>query len=210
MKGNATRERIKLSARRLFAQRGIDGVTVREIVAASQQKNAGSLHYYFRTKEELIRELIVDTAQLIDERRHAALDELETQGGPHALREILAILVFPSLDLGDSSGEEDTYLRFISLLALQNRPLLDDVLQGKHNSGYQRCLGHIRRLATDLAAPILEQRIVFMSISLRAVLAAREASLDHRSEPHHFWTNPGTMLNLLQSLEGMLTAPTTQ
>jgi len=62
MSGNDTREHIKLSARRLFAQRGIDGVTVREIVAASEQKNSGSLHYYFRTKDALVRELIVDTA----------------------------------------------------------------------------------------------------------------------------------------------------
>ena len=211
MRGNSTREHIKLVARRLFAQRGIDGVTVREIVAASEQKNAGSLHYYFRTKEALIRELIVDTARLIDERRNAALDQLEAAGGPQQLRQVLEVLVLPSLNLGEADGEtggeEHTYLRFISLLALQNRALLNEVLEGGLNTGYQRCLAHIRRLALEVAPPVLEHRLVFMSISLRAILAAREASLDQRADPHHFWAAPDTLKNLLDALQGMVNAP---
>lgn len=207
MRGNSTREHIKLVARRLFAQRGIDGVTVREIVAASGQKNAGSLHYYFRTKEALVSELIVDTAKLIDERRNTSLDQLEAAGGPHRLRQVLEVLVLPSLNLGEGDGEEDTYLRFISLLALQNRALLNEVLEGGLNTGYQRCLAHIRRLAADVPPSVLEQRLVFMSISLRAILAAREASLDQREDPHHFWSAPDLLKNLLDALQGMLEAP---
>lgn len=207
MRGNSTREHIKLAARRLFAQRGIDGVTVREIITASGQKNAGSLHYYFRTKEALISELIVDTAKLIDERRNTSLDQLEAAGGPQRLRQVLEVLVLPSLNLGESDGEEDTYLRFISLLALQNRGLLNEVLEGGLNTGYQRCLAHIRRLAAEVSPPVLEQRLVFMSISLRAILAAREASLDQRADPHHFWAAPDLLKNLLDALQGMLQAP---
>jgi len=207
MRDNSTREHIKLAARRLFAQRGIDGVTVREIVAASGQKNAGSLHYYFRTKEALVSELIVDTAKLIDERRNTSLDQLEAAGGPHCLRQVLEVLVLPSLNLGKSDGEEDTYLRFISLLALQNRGLLNEVLEGGLNTGYQRCLAHIRRLAADVLPPVLEQRLVFMSISLRAILAVREASLDQRAHPHHFWSAPDLLKNLLDALQGMLEVP---
>ena len=106
MKVNTTRDNMKLAARRLFAQNGIDGVTTRDIVAASEQKNAGSLHYYFGTKEALVRELIVDTAKLIDDRRNASLDQLEAGGGPQTLREVLDVLVFPSLNLGEADGEE--------------------------------------------------------------------------------------------------------
>lgn len=204
MSGQDTREQIKLAARRLFAQRGIDAVTTREIVAASEQKNSGSLHYYFRTKDALVRELIVDTARLIDDRRNAALDRLEAEGGPRTLRQVLEILVFPSINLGEADGEEDTYLRFISLLALQNRALLDEVLEGGLNMGYQRCLAHIRRLVVRVEPAVLEQRLVFMSIALRAILAAREASLG-RSAPHPFWTDDA-LSALMDALQGMLTA----
>jgi len=207
LRGDATRDQIKLAARRLFALRGIHGVTTREIVAATGQKNGGSLHYYFRTKEALVRELIVDGAKLIDDRRNAALDAAEAAGGPQTLRDVLEILVWPSTDLGEAEGEEDSYIRFISNLGLQERALLNDTLAGRWNAGYQRCLGHIRRLAADIPEAILRQRLVFLSLSLRAIMAAREAALDHRREHLHFWTAPETMENLIDSLEAMLIAP---
>src|ERR1700686_5844006 len=78
LRGNETRARLKVAAQRLFAQRGIDGVSVRDIVAAGGQRNNGSLNYYFRTKEALILELIVEGGRLIDESRNAYLDRLES------------------------------------------------------------------------------------------------------------------------------------
>ena len=49
---------VTLDEIQFVARRGVDGVTVREIVAASGQKNHGSLTYYFGSKEELVRELV--------------------------------------------------------------------------------------------------------------------------------------------------------
>ncbi len=207
LRGDETRDQIKLAARRLFAMKGIHGVSTREIVTATGQKNSGSLHYYFRTKEALVRELIVDGAQVIDERRQARLDAAEASGGPHSVRQAVEVLVWPSTDLGDGPGEEDTYIRFISNLGLQERALLSDTLAGRWNGGYQRALIHIRRLASDVPAKLLEQRLVFLSLSLRAIMAAREASLDHQREHLRFWTSPNTMENLLDSLVAMLTGP---
>ena len=210
LRGDATRNQIKLAARRLFALRGIHGVTTREIVAATGQKNGGSLHYYFRTKEALVRELIVDGAKLIDDRRNEALDRAEAGGGPHTLREVIEILVWPSTNLGEVEGEEDSYIRFISNLGLQERALLEDALEGRWNQGYQRCLDHIRRLAADVPKGILRERLVFLSLSLRAIMAAREAALDHRRAHLHFWTVPQTMENLVDSLESMLIGPVSE
>ncbi len=206
LKGDETRELIKLAARRLFAARGVHGVTTRQIVEATGQRNGGSLHYYFRTKEALIRELIVDGARLIDDRRRAALAELEGAGGPRTLREVLEVLVWPATSLGSADGEEDTYIRFISNLGLQQREVLDAVLGGKWNGGYQRCLFHIRRLLPGISPAILEQRLVFLSLSLRAIMAAREAALDRKRSHARFWTAPETMGNLLDALEAMLSS----
>jgi AcrR family transcriptional regulator len=205
LRGDDTRELIKLAARRLFAARGVHGVTTRQIVEATGQRNGGSLHYYFRTKEALVRELIVDGARLIDGRRKAALAALEAEGGPRNLREVLEVLVWPATNLGSAEGEEDTYIRFISNLGLQQRELLDEVLGGQWNGGYQSCLDHIRGLLPGVPPAILEQRLVFLSLSLRAVMAAREAALDRKRSHARFWTAPDTMGNLLDTLEAMLT-----
>jgi hypothetical protein len=151
--------------------------------------------------------LIVDGAKLIDDRRNAALDAVEAIGGPRTVREILEILVWPSTGLGETAWEEDSYIRFISNLGLQERALLDDALGDRWNRGYQRCLGHLRQVINVVAPDILRQRMVFLSLSLRAIMAAREAALDHRREHLRFWTASNTMENLIDSLEAMLLAP---
>ncbi|MBU0677435.1 MAG: TetR/AcrR family transcriptional regulator [Verrucomicrobia bacterium] len=52
-----TREKLIAAASRLFAERGFDGVSVREIVAAAQA-NLGAITYHFGGKEELFAAVI--------------------------------------------------------------------------------------------------------------------------------------------------------
>jgi AcrR family transcriptional regulator len=204
MKDASTRDLLKLAARRLFAHRGLDGVSVRDIVLAAGQRNSGSLHYYFGTKENLARELVSDGAKLIDQRRNAQLDDIERAGGPRRLREVIEVLVWPSTGLAGERGEEDTYIRFITLLQMSHRQLFLDALEGRWASGYERCLAHIRRLLKDIDPVIVTQRLVFMSLYMRAVMSSREAALEAGSQSHHFWSADVTMQNLIDTIEGIL------
>ncbi|MGB5950554.1 MAG: TetR family transcriptional regulator [Parvibaculum sp.] len=202
------REQIKLAAQRLFALRGIDGVSVREIVEASGQKNHGSLSYYFGTKEALVRELVADGAKLIDKRRNDFLDRLEASGGPSSVREAVEALVFPSIGLsGETGEEEDTYIRFIAMLAMNHRELFMDALEKRWNSGYLRCLDHLRRLMPDMPAAAKNQRFVFMGAYMSSVLSLREAALTDRSRPHPSWSSDDTLEHFMQTLTAMLEAP---
>lgn len=202
------REQIKLAARRLFALRGIDGVSVREIVEAAAQKNHGSLAYYFGTKEALVRELVADGAKLIDERRNAFLDALEAKGGPKSVRDVVEALVYPSIGLaGDSENEEDTYTRFIVHLGMSHRELFMDALEKRWNSGYLRALEHLRRLMPEMPATAKNQRFVFMGAYLGSVLAMREAALTDRTRPHPTWSSKDTLPHLVQTITVMLEAP---
>jgi AcrR family transcriptional regulator len=204
MKDASTRDLLKLAARRLFAHRGLDGVSVRDIVLAAGQRNSGSLHYYFGTKENLARELVSDGAKLINQRRNTQLDDIERAGGPRHLREIIEILVWPSTGLAGERGEEDTYIRFITILQMSHRQLFLDALEGRWASGYERCLAHIRRLLNDIDPAIVTQRLVFMSLYMRAAMSSREAALEAGSHSHHFWSADVTMQNLIDSIEGIL------
>ncbi len=204
----SAREQIKLAARRLFAERGVDGVSVREIVDASGQKNHGSLNYYFGTKEGLVRELVADGARLIDDRRNAHLDRLESAGGPDAVRQVVEALVYPSIDLARELGEEsDTYLRFIMLLGMSNRALFLDALEGRWNSGYLRCLDHLRRLMPAMPDELKNQRFVFLGAYLNSVLSAREHALADRTREHPTWTSDETLKHLIHTATVMLEAP---
>lgn len=203
----SAREQIKLAARRLFAISGIDGVSVREIVDAAQQKNHGSLTYYFGTKEALVRELVADGAKLIDIRRNVFLDRLEETGGPNNVRDVVEALVYPSIGLGKSEDEEDTYIRFIAMLTLNHRALFMDALEKRWNSGYMRALDHLRRLMPDMPVAIQNQRFVFMGGYLSSVLSMREAALTDRSRKHSMWNSDDTLPHLVQALTVMLEAP---
>ena len=73
-----TRNQIKAEAQMLFARHGIDAVTVQQIVDAAGQRNNAALYYHFRTKEELIRQMVVDGATVLDARPDVLSPNTET------------------------------------------------------------------------------------------------------------------------------------
>lgn len=194
---------IKAVALRLFAERGVDGVTVRQIAEASGQKNHAALTYHFGSKEALIRELIVDGARAIDERRNAALDELKEAGGPRSVLEVMEVLVETSIDPAPPAWGE-CYNRFVVGLQSSNRALFMDALAGRWNSGYQRCLEEVRRLRKDIAPEVLNQRLVFMGSALGGILSGRETELADRSRLHPMWSHPETLHHVARALAAIV------
>ncbi|WP_184584309.1 TetR/AcrR family transcriptional regulator [uncultured Sulfitobacter sp.] len=196
-------ERLKGEAQRLFANRGIDGVTVRDIAKAAGQKNPAAVGYHFGSKEALIRELIVDGAKIIDARRNAQLDALEADGGPTRISQIVDILVYPSVNLA-ADGETDTYNRFLHMLTMSHRALFDDALEGRWNSGYQRCLEHLRMLMPSQSRTIQNQRFIFLESYLGGVLNARETRLGDTSRAHATWSDASTLAHFAATVTWML------
>src|ERR1700744_2237350 len=86
-----TRNQIKAAAQMLFARHGVDAVTVQQIVDAAGQRNNDALHYHFGSKEELIRQMVVAGAAVLDERRREMLDVIEARGGPKSIREVMLV-----------------------------------------------------------------------------------------------------------------------
>jgi AcrR family transcriptional regulator len=200
-------EHLKRVACRLFAEHGVDGVTVREIADAAGQKNHGAVGYHFGSKEALVRDILVDGAVLIDRNRHERLDALEAQGGPHSVRELVDIVVDTSIDVFGGAPADETYLRFVIMLHLAHYELFRDTIEGKWDKGYKRCLVHFRRLMPEMPPHIKNQRLLFFGATLRNVLAMREGALADISRPHPMWGSNGALAHLAQLLTAMLEAP---
>jgi len=64
MRDNETRRRIVAAAEELFRAKGLDGVNMREL-AEMAGVNKGLLHYYFKTKQALFREILVGQMALL-------------------------------------------------------------------------------------------------------------------------------------------------
>jgi len=99
-----TREQIIRAAEELFAARGIDGVSLREINRAAGQSNTGAVQYHFGDRDGLVRALIDKHRRDTEPRRHALLDQYE-EGGEHDLRALASALVSPmAAKLSDDDG----------------------------------------------------------------------------------------------------------
>lgn len=193
-------------ARRLFAERGVDGVTVRDIAEAAGQKNHAAVGYHFGSKDALVRKIVIDGARLIDQRRNDWLDTLEAAGGPRTVREVVDVLIYAGVDMA-GDGSENGYSRFVVMLGMTHRQLFMDALGGRWNSGYQRCLDHLRRLMADMPAATKNQRFVFMGAYLGGVLAAREVGLADASRDHPSWRADATLSHFASTMTALLESP---
>jgi AcrR family transcriptional regulator len=206
-RGGTTRNELKRAARRLFAERGIAAVGMREIVEAAGQRNAAAVHYYFGSKDDLLRELVVEGADLIDGLRMRMLDEAEA-AGDLALRDVVRALVVPNAELEGETGEGDTYFRFMTSMQTERRQMFDQWAGGEHSAGYVRCLTHFHRLLADLPLALVNQRLLFAGLSLRTLLAAREAARDAGSlRDHPYWGEPVALDGMIDAVEAILIGP---
>lgn len=161
-RGHATRRRFKLAARRLCATRRLDAVSIRDIVRAAGQKNVGSVNYCFGSKDELIRELILDVAEFLESERNRLIDALEATGEPIAPRQLIEILAHAPRTQDAGARHENHALRFLNMVMINHRDLLFDALQGGADRGTRRCLAHMRALLSGLRPAIVQQRLMFV------------------------------------------------
>lgn len=156
-----TCRRLIAAAEGLFAERGIDGVSLREINVAAGQRNTTALQYHFGDRTGLLKAVLARHRPGIEEHRHRLLDSCDS------LRDLSAALVRPeAAKLADPDGGRD-YLRIVEQLVQRGRPDADP--------------GHSVNRWRELAAQRLPEVAVrlhqrFMAIRVTYVELARRAS----------------------------------
>lgn len=206
-----TRDRIKSAALKLFSKYGVDGVSVRSIIVESGLKNSASINYYFGTKEALVKEIVVDVTKDTDKKRNKMLNEIEESGREISLREIIEILAYTSINPYENSEDGplpmQSKTRFVTMLQLTHLKLFNEALEKEWNTGYLRCLNHMRNILSEIPPEILNQRFIFMSLMLSITLSSREEAMLTNKLVNRFWGNEYVLSNLIDSVCGMLSQP---
>jgi AcrR family transcriptional regulator len=118
-----TREQIFLAAEKLFAERGYDGVSVRDIVAAANV-NLAAINYHFGSKGELLLEIFRRRARELNKERQRLL----RQAGDDLEQILHALLAPPILWRAPDSGRAIAS-RFMNRAMTESTPELRLLLE---------------------------------------------------------------------------------
>ncbi len=114
----STRASILRAALEVFAQRGFEAASLREITERAQV-NVAAIHYHFGTREALMQDVMRAVAGPINRLRLADLDAACAQGQP-GLDEVVRALVSPPVMLSAAATGEP---RLLMRLLIQARAL---------------------------------------------------------------------------------------
>src|ERR1700754_3033123 len=110
-----TRERILDAAEYLFATKGYDGASTRDIVAITGD-TIGSVNYHFGSKQILMNEVVARRWLALTERRRAAYEAVRARSeGAPKLEDVVAAIVLPYLEVGLRGGKN--WRNYMTLLA---------------------------------------------------------------------------------------------
>lgn len=153
-----TRTRLILAAERLFGERGIDAVPLREVVAAAGQRNASALSYHIGGREELVLAIFEYRRADVDTRRMALLDEYAASGVAMDEDAIAAGIIIPLVELMLRDRRGGDYVRFISQAFVTERPESAYRSIGEYDRGLRRCHRLYRARHPDRAARLVRER----------------------------------------------------
>src|SRR3954454_18258780 len=96
--GRDPRRHLVRVAERLFAEHGVDGVSIRAVNAAADL-GAASIHYHLGSKDKLIEAVIAERGASVSARGHARGAEAAARAEPPRAVELVEAIALPYLDL---------------------------------------------------------------------------------------------------------------
>lgn len=111
----STRDMLITAAERLFAERGIEGVSLRTISVESKQANTRALQYHFNDRAGIVSAILLTRMVYIEQRRSELLEEALRRGHPDIMT-LLEILMRPISEFASDDGR-NLHARFLSHVA---------------------------------------------------------------------------------------------
>jgi AcrR family transcriptional regulator len=172
----ATRARILRTAEQLFAERGIDGVSTREILKSSGV-NAAAIHYHFGSKSKLVEDLLISRLTDLAEKQIHYLQQAEAAQAPSP-EAVVECFTRPILEITDEPDGEYT-MRFLAEAA--NHPdFMDSYLENSAVT-FNRKVAMVARIA-----PLLDNDEAVTWTRYASTLAFRVlGSRVYTSDTHH-------------------------
>lgn len=154
----ATASRLLDVAERLFAQHGIEAVSIRQIVLASGQGNLSAAHYHFGSRDVLTRKLLERRMEVVDRMRHERLDRL-LAAGPADLTGLLGASIGTLADVVIQMPWGADYVQVIAQALFNPRMKLLEQIDPRAISGLTRMVELARAQLPALAPEVFDARM---------------------------------------------------
>jgi len=180
------RQKILDAALRLFSERGVAAISLREIRIEADQRNAGALQYHFGTKDGLLRALLERELPPLVERRRALLAIAQARPADD-MRSVAAVFVRPFAELATGNARERSLILLLSDLHNDVSLSLDQIMDLVGDTAATDAGALMRDRIAYVPPAILNERLivansVFLNAAaLRARGGARERRLDDKA-----------------------------
>ena len=205
-----TPERLLDAAERLFAERGVDAVSVRAVNAAAGA-NVAAVHYHFGSKEALVEAVLRRRMDALGERRRGMLAALSTDPTPPP-RAVLEVLVRPLAELSaDPRSPGRAYVRFLATLA-GGGPETRALLGAAFAPQFGPLDAALARALPDVPTPVRHFRLALVGPIVVTTLAEPEAAavtlhITHEPAELDPVDHAAVVDALLDTITGALAAP---
>jgi AcrR family transcriptional regulator len=204
----STRDKLLDAAARLFAERGIDNVSIAEIVRSAGQRNASAVQYHFGTRDEVLREVLARHVPAIAERRSELLERARARGSED-VRSAAEAIVRPITEFAQRGWRERAYLQIGSELtgALdRTTPQIRELMT--QTAGFE-AWALMRDRCPTVPPDLWQERQDICIVFIGRAAADRARHLDGRSEQgeHPVLSDDRFVDNLIEMVIGAMTAP---
>ena len=146
-------------AERLFAEHGIEAVSIRQIVRSSGQGNLSAAHYHFGSREVLIRKLLERRMQVVDAMRHAQLDRLVARSDTPDVHALLDAAIGTLAEVVRDLPWGADYVQVIAQALFNPRMKLLESIDPRAISGLTRMSELSRRALPDIPRAAFDVRM---------------------------------------------------
>jgi AcrR family transcriptional regulator len=165
----SAREKLLDCAERLFAEHGVEGVSLRAINTEAGLSPA-ALHYHFGTQQGLVEALLERHMPALMERRRELLDALVKRHELPTTREVLSALIEPQVEFLSEGGEPALrYMRLIHRLRADG-DLDPRFVMERWPGGVDRLVPLLREANASLPLHVIEHRLgLSIDVMLRSL-----------------------------------------
>lgn len=179
------RDKLLDTAERLFAKRGCEAVSLREINTAAGVSQ-GVLHYQFGGRDGLIEALLARRFPALHARRQVLLEALRQGSDPPGVEELVKVIIYPLAELVLERGRlGQRFLRLLAHLSMERSPQLQRYLAAQQGEFTREVIDLLEQALPRHSREDVVDRLLMMSFSMYRALA------DLR-EPHWLWDGGGT------------------